>query len=368
MTYPGGATTFVLASAAALARRGHQIVVVGQRFDDALVGECEGVRFVSIGGPAPKSLRHPLALPALVGRVAKIIRTERPAVVFPQVFPANHWALLAKSRTATPQVWYCHDVGGFLQGAGYVDTLRNPLRTLAKVAQPLVRQVDKRLVARADGVVTNSRFTADYVQRQYATEATVVPPGVDSQWFQPSSAPREGGLCVAHWTPYKGLERAVAAWAIVVREFAPSPPTLTVVGGGDTREAQTLARQLGISNHVAFLGPVDKANLLQCYQECAVFIHPTSGEPFGLAPLEAMASGAPTIVTSPGGPCEIVDHGHTGFIVPEEHEELARAAIALLRDDRVARSVSEAGVRRARSVYSWDACAQGLEQALLRES
>ncbi|HEY8559031.1 MAG TPA: glycosyltransferase family 4 protein, partial [Pyrinomonadaceae bacterium] len=49
------------------------------------------------------------------------------------------------------------------------------------------------------------------------------------------------------------------------------------------------------------LGHLDKETLADYYANCDVFVHPNPKEPFGIAPLEAMASGAPTVAPNSGG-------------------------------------------------------------------
>ena len=69
------------------------------------------------------------------------------------------------------------------------------------------------------------------------------------------------------------------------------------------------------------------------YRDADVFVLPSRGECFGIATIEAMASGLPVVVTDVGGTADIVDHGGNGFIVPaRSSRELGGALDAILAD------------------------------------
>ena len=73
--------------------------------------------------------------------------------------------------------------------------------------------------------------------------------------------------------------------------------------------------------------------LLQIYQQGDVFVLPSLGECFGLATVEAMATGLPTVVSDIGGSADIVEHGENGFITKAgDPDQLSAALVALLTD------------------------------------
>ena len=76
---------------------------------------------------------------------------------------------------------------------------------------------------------------------------------------------------------------------------------LLVAGAGpkaDWLENETAKR---IPNKIIQLGHLEKETLANYYANCDIFVHPNPKEPFGIAPLEAMASGVPTVVPNAGG-------------------------------------------------------------------
>ena len=78
-----------------------------------------------------------------------------------------------------------------------------------------------------------------------------------------------------------------------------------VLAGDGPRADWLRAQGVGeLEGRIAFCGNLDRATLAACYASCDVFIHPNPREPFGIGPLEAMASGVPVVVPNAGGVLE----------------------------------------------------------------
>ncbi len=93
------------------------------------------------------------------------------------------------------------------------------------------------------------------------------------------------------------------------------PAVLLMVGDGPERPAaEALVRQLGIEEQVNFLGKTTEVERILGISD--VFLLPSESESFGLAALEAMASGTPVIASNVGGLPEVISHGVNGFWSP----------------------------------------------------
>ena len=136
-----------------------------------------------------------------------------------------------------------------------------------------------------------------------------------------------------HVSNFRAVKRVVDVVEIFARVRRRLPARLVFVGDGPDRpRAQERAEELGVSDHVTFLGKhasVDE--LLAC---CDLFLLPSETESFGLAALEAMASGAPVVSSRVGGIPELVPDGEAGFLLPlGDVEAMAEAAVHVLSDE-----------------------------------
>jgi len=111
------------------------------------------------------------------------------------------------------------------------------------------------------------------------------------------------------------------------------PDALFVVAGeGPAREHLVkLARELGISNEVRFIGYLNRSTELpDCYAAGDAFVFASRTETQGLVLLEAMAQSTPVVSTAELGTRSILTEGCGAFVVPEEEEPFANAVIAAL--------------------------------------
>lgn len=126
---------------------------------------------------------------------------------------------------------------------------------------------------------------------------------------------------------YRGLIRAFAQ----VRKIH-DDALLLIVGSGPERDRLlSLARSLDLDNCVKIL-PWAR-DVASYYKTCDVYVQPSLYEGWGLAVIEALASGAPVVMTDVGCAGEVVRNGETGLVVPPRNEQaLADAIIRVLGD------------------------------------
>ncbi|MPY85273.1 MAG: glycosyltransferase [Actinophytocola sp.] len=191
-----------------------------------------------------------------------------------------------------------------------------------------------------------SRFTAD------DTGATTGAPGV------PPRRQRHRIVAVGRLVPRKGFDIAIAA----LRDL---PTTELVIAGGprpdeladdeETSRLLRIARGHGVADRVHITGQIRRDHMPALLRSADVVACTPWYEPFGIVPLEAMASGVPVIVTAVGGLTDTVVDGVTGTLVPAQAPNaLAEAASELLADPELRRAYGSAGRKRAASRYSWN--------------
>ena len=115
---------------------------------------------------------------------------------------------------------------------------------------------------------------------------------------------------------YKGHERVIAAISDLVAKG--HDICYLVVGEGDDRaRLEALAIEGGVRDRVRFLGAVDLERLREIYRMADLFVMPSTGEGFGVAFLEAMASGTPVLGLDVAGARDVLADGQLGTAVPE---------------------------------------------------
>ena len=156
------------------------------------------------------------------------------------------------------------------------------------------------------------------------------------------------------WHTYKGLEELLRAFSVVAKKC--ERLKLLVVGGGNLLGYyQELARRLGGSDRVVFTGRVDDDALPGCYAAADFAVLPSrdSSEGFGLALLEAMASGRAVIGSNVGGIPEVIQEWKNGILVkPRDEEGLANAIHALYTDDELRERMGNSG-RSFAEAHDW---------------
>lgn len=169
-------------------------------------------------------------------------------------------------------------------------------------------------------------------------------------------------LFVGRLLPHKGVD-------VLIRAMPPSQ-ALTVVGRVYDHQYYATLQQLAIGKIVTFVTDADDNRLTKELHSSTLLVHPAVydaydgshtdvPELFGLAVVEAMMCGIPTIVSSAGSLPELVVDGVTGLVVPPGDVEALRQAIEqLVTDAEGARKMGLAGRARAIEQFSWDAVAE----------
>ena len=182
-----------------------------------------------------------------------------------------------------------------------------------------LRRWDVATAAGVDHWLAVSEHVRERIRRLYGCESTVLHPWVDLERFTPGGeAAGERYLVVSALVPYKRIDLAIAAAARLGRG-------LDVVGTGP--DAERLARAAAAAGgDVRFLGWLDDAALAPAYRGARAVLMPGE-EDFGIAPLEAMASGRPVVACARGGALETVVDSETGVLFAPQTAEALAAAI-----------------------------------------
>lgn len=172
-------------------------------------------------------------------------------------------------------------------------------------------------------LLSNSQTVRKRLLKYYGIESKVVYPSIDSKDFKYESSEKYF-LYVSRFSQYKRQDFAIRAFEIFFKNHDQfrmilAGPTPKEKDG--TEYVQQLNSYVSEKNiPVSFKFDMSKIDLTQLYGRCYAFLFCTIEEDFGLAPLEAMASGKPVISVNEGGPTETILDGITGFLIKDEIE------------------------------------------------
>ena len=249
------------------------------------------------------------------------------------------------------QVCYCHSPPRYLwdlqevygqsaEAGGAVG------RAFLKRITPYVREFDRKAAQRVDYFIANSCFVQTRIRDYYGRDSEVIYPPVAIDDFSPGGEPEDFYLIVSQLVGYKRIDVAVEAFNKLKRR-------LIIIGDGPERPRL----EKSANSNITFLGGRSSQELKDYYRRCRAFVFPGI-EDFGIAPLEAQASGRPVIAYRRGGTLETVVEGETGlFFDRQEAEDLIEAVKAFESkpggwDARLCRGQAEKfGPERFRSEY-----------------
>ena len=356
----GGIATHVGGLARALAKSGHEVVVLSLHAsdvpDDTTV---EGVRI----------LRANIDLPwlpddNLVGRMAsanhQITRLAADLGAWrPDVVHAHDWLVAWAGDTIShlwnvPLIATIHATERGRHG-GHV-----PPGTPAAI-----NSVEWWLAYQANLVICCSKFMIREVVSGFdlpVEKVHLVANGVDlAEWERPTAPLQTTEPLVVGWgrvqyeKGFQVLARAVGA----LRQRVPGIRCVIAGRGSYLAELQTQIDVEGLSDIVNLAGFVPDADLRKMLHGARCSVIPSLYEPFGIVALESMAAGAPTIVARTGGLAEIVEGTGAGLLFePGNHHELADRIDEVLTRPDLADGLQRAAADLLATHYTWDAIAK----------
>ena len=152
----------------------------------------------------------------------------------------------------------------------------------------------------------------------------------------------------------------------MVRDEIPDAQLLVVGDGPERPRLEELAADLGMTSAVRFAGSRSDVGRLLGLVDVVTLCSYTV-ESFPIALLEAMASGVPTVGTAVGGVPEMIEDGHTGYVVPPRDERaLADALIKMLQDPQRTEAMGRAARAWVESRFTLERSVRAAEAAIER--
>jgi glycosyltransferase involved in cell wall biosynthesis len=315
--------------------------------------------------------------------------------VFAQGRPASFaasWPLARALDAAIPQadivhihslylfhVWYaarvCRRAGVpyLLRPHGTLDPF---LRERGRLKKALVGLAFQDRVIRAAAAL---HFTAEEEMRlaapyTFGAKGVVVPNGLDMADY--ASLPAPGGFLARHpelagTKPVlflsrinfkKGLDVLIPAFA---KAIAADPALRLVIAGPDDgyrATAEGFARAAGVADRIVWTGMLAGEEKKQAFVDCTAFALPSWSENFGIAIVEAMACGAPVVISDRVNIWREIAGAGAGLVSPPDIDSVAAHILLLAADTQRAARMGTAGRRLVETHYDWARIAGDLER------
>ena len=224
----------------------------------------------------------------------------------------------------TQYYWQMYD--DYVKNPGF--GILNPLiRPCFKAMVNSLREKDLAAAKKVDYFVTISDYAKDLISKYYESDAIVIHPPVEVEEFRNAKPKRrltverfhvdEAYVITSRQVNWKRIDVAIQACMVTKRR-------LLVIGEGP--EHKKLVKLAKGSKYIKFLPLMKKEELAEYLSQAKGFLFP-SLEPFGIAPVEAIAAGCPVIAYGEGGALDYVIEGKNGILFYSQTAKDLAAAI-----------------------------------------
>lgn len=215
-------------------------------------------------------------------------------------------------RTDKLLICYCHTPTRYLwTDPTYLDDQKFPwlLKLLGRPVLSWLRNWDKKAATKVDYFIANSVNIQNKVKQFYNRDSIVIPPPVDTTYFQATGQKKNYFFTAARLEPYKRTD-------VIIKAFNELNLPLKVAGSGTQLEyLKSIA-----GPNIEFLGWLSNEEMRKYYSEARAFVF-AAEEDAGIVLLEAQSCGTPVIAYGKGGALESVKPGVTGEFFYEQTPE-----------------------------------------------
>ncbi len=343
--FPGGVANHILALERCFTSMGHDVRVIAPA-SRPVTGL--GDRFIALGKPQP--------IPSS-GSIARISVSVNLTHRIKAMLDGEDFDIIHLHEPFCPTL--CTGVLRFSNTVN-IGTFHASRARSYTYWKPYVTIFLKRRSSKLRGRIAVSGSARDCANKHFPGDYTIIPNGVDLEYFSPEVAP-VGELCdgklnilfVGRLEKRKGFDYLLDAYQQVKRKI---PDSRLIVVGPGTRLRHGYEKRVRSESleDVVFAGYVPQDELPRYYRTADIFCAPATGrESFGIVLLEAMAVGKPVVASNIEGYASVLDDGVEGLLVPpKDSGALAQALLLLARDPQLRQQMGARGRAKALG-YSW---------------
>lgn len=292
-----------------LAERGHQIHFISYAMPMRLDRFMDNVFYHEVEIPHYPLFEFHLYTLALTGKMIEVIKYEELDIIH------AHYAIP-------------HAISGILTKNILQDTKIKLLTTLHGTditlvgLEPAFHPLVKYSLENSDGVTSVSNYLKNNTLQHFEInkEINVIHNFIDSEHYKRIECDKikknlapNGEKILIHISNFRSVKRVQDTIRILNEVNKEIPTKLILVGDGpDRSDCEKLTREMGLNEHVKFLGK--QSMLVDLLSAADVFLLPSQSESFGLSALEAMSCGVPVVASNIGGIPEVVSHDKSGYV------------------------------------------------------
>ena len=201
-----------------------------------------------------------------------------------------------------------------------------------------LRKWDYISSVRVDKFVANSSFTAKRIKKYWGRDSKIIHPPVNTNYFFPNKNRGEFYLSVSRLVPNKRVD-------LLVKAFNKLDFPLIIVGEGpEKKDLEKIANK-----NIQFLGFKKDSDIKILMENCRAFVY-AGIEDFGIAPVEAMAAGAPIIAFGKAGILDTVNcitsntEDPTGIIYKDQSQDSLKDCIQYFEDKKIWKKFSNVNI------------------------
>jgi D-inositol-3-phosphate glycosyltransferase len=375
----GGGERQCIELARALARNGHQVAIFTSAYDrvHCFPDLCRNLNIVDIGRGPLRWLRKPLPLRGFLDMRRLVAHVRQPFEIWnPHHWPAQWGAAWLKRKLGGKVIWNCNDVPIFYEKAHQRQTFSDTFRAALQWVYYLC---DRSQNSNVDLTLLLSNWAEDNFKAIYSGPTRIVRAGVDCGRFTPGGdrtkirgrfgyAPDQFVLLwLGIFMPHRRLQDAIHA---VSRLQSRGFHVNLLLGGSDRsypdyfQSLKILTRDLGIEDRVTFSGKVEEHEIRDFYCACDAFLFPNEHQTWGLAVFEAMACGAPVLVSQGAAVSEALTDHETALLFPPRNPDVLADKIELIvTKPELREKIARNGLKLAGATYTWDRFADEFYEA-----
>lgn len=287
------------------------------------------------------------------------------------LYTTHYFSIKKALRDFKPDILHAHHASSY----GFLGALQNLHPFIVSVwgydvllfpkKSTLHKYLVKYTLNRADKITATSKALAKAVEGLVDRTPVIIPFGVDRRFLEVDRIYDKQKYVIGiikDLKPVYGIDVLIKAFAGLVGKGYPIE--LLIVGAGELRdELFGLCRQLNVQKNVTFKGRIPHSEVIDLLKEIDIFAIPSYSEGFGVAAVEAMATGLPVVASNVGGLPEVVDDGKTGILVePGDVEALKQALEYYILSKEARIEHGRRGREKVRAKYDWQKNAESMNR------